>query len=85
MTKTMCECDKMILSDESVYGLGIVCLKCGLDAAHRVDEYMDFLFGPRPILTEEQRERLTKQVATIRALIGQPDPKEGESSNGYRR
>lgn len=31
-TKTICICDGAILVDESVFGLGIRCVKCGLSS-----------------------------------------------------
>lgn len=39
-TRTHCVCEKMILEDDVVYGLGIICLKCGHRADHRVQEYL---------------------------------------------
>jgi hypothetical protein len=39
-TKTKCECDLSILVDERVFSLGYRCVKCGLNADERLDEYV---------------------------------------------
>lgn len=58
-TRIECICHKMILEDDVVYGLGIVCLKCGHNAAHRVDEYMVQIGAALPpILTPLQRAKI---------------------------
>jgi hypothetical protein len=72
-TKTECECDLPIIEDEHIFGLGYRCLKCGHSAEDRVDEYLERLNGKPPLLTPEQRDRLTRQVATIRSILGQTE------------
>jgi hypothetical protein len=71
--KTECECDFPIIEDEHVFGLGYRCLKCGHSAEARVDEYVERLNGPAPLLTVEQRDRLKVLVATMRRIAGQTD------------
>lgn len=59
-TKVDCECDLCILIDEKVFGLGFRCIKCGLNADHRVKEYLNRMLGPEPKLTRAQRHRLQR-------------------------
>jgi hypothetical protein len=65
-TKVECECPEVILIDERAFGLGFRCVKCGLSADHRLEEFMERLHGRKVVLTDEQRASLKYRIAKIR-------------------
>lgn len=66
-TKIECECEgRVILTDERAFGLGYRCVKCGLSADHRLEEFIVSIYGHRKVLTDEQRASLKYRIDKIR-------------------
>ena len=68
VTKTECVCDRTIIVDERILGMGYRCVKCGCNADKRVEDYCQMLNIPVPKLTPKQRiaiKQLIKEAESV--------------------